>query len=491
MAEYPKALLTNLGLDLLAQAQTGEELIFTKVHLGDGELTGENIEELTSLLSDKMQVGLQSIKQTDTGKVRIRFVFSSEDVVSNFFVREIGLYAKIGEEGEEQLYAYTNAGNLADYLSKDNVGDETMIDIDVIIGNAANVTAVVSSGIYATVKDLEDHNNDPNAHDGLLGKGGFAIGQTTIHLGITPPPGFLELAGSEVGRDTYPNLWSWVQTQTGLLISDEDWQQEKTDNGECGFYSTGNGINTFRLPLIDSFARAKGNSNRNVGDFQGDTIRNIIGDTGLESNPNSVEASGALGKSEDAKLAVVYASTNTVKTIDFDASRVVPTSEENRPKSVTFLYCVKAFDAEINEGLIDITQLANDVASLTNKFEFICIYPNNGTEESPADIVRASRYIVDNPFPGYHIQCLPQLFWQNIWTDPCWFSAYTSTRNSSGVRANQTVPDDKIVIQTGRNALIAASLDSGNAFDILYSNESIIPAQLPCRILVLKLGKIT
>lgn len=116
----------------------------------------------------------------------------------------------------------TNAGNLTDYLSKDNVGDETMIYIDVIIGNVSSVTAVVSSGIYATVKDLQEHNNNPNAHEGLLGKGGFSIGQTTIHLGLTPPPGFLELNGMEISRLTYPSLWQWVQTQTGLLIDEND-----------------------------------------------------------------------------------------------------------------------------------------------------------------------------------------------------------------------------------------------------------------------------
>lgn len=46
-----------------------------------------------------MQIGLQGIVQTDTGKVRIRFVFTSETVTNNFFVREIGLYSKIGESG--------------------------------------------------------------------------------------------------------------------------------------------------------------------------------------------------------------------------------------------------------------------------------------------------------------------------------------------------------------------------------------------------------
>lgn len=84
---------------MLAQAQMGEELIFTKVYLGDGGLEGQNIEDLTNLISEKMQIGLQGIVQTDTGKVRIRFVFTSETVTNNFFVREIGLYSKIGESG--------------------------------------------------------------------------------------------------------------------------------------------------------------------------------------------------------------------------------------------------------------------------------------------------------------------------------------------------------------------------------------------------------
>lgn len=35
---------------MLAQAQMGEKLIFTKVYLGDGGLEDQNIEDLTNLI---------------------------------------------------------------------------------------------------------------------------------------------------------------------------------------------------------------------------------------------------------------------------------------------------------------------------------------------------------------------------------------------------------------------------------------------------------
>ncbi|MGL5514585.1 MAG: gp53-like domain-containing protein [Sporomusa sp.] len=161
---YPNATVTNSGLNMIAESQTGKKLIFTSARLGDGQLGSQSAENLTQLINEKMTVGLQSVTNQGNGQVVIRFVFTAAELTSDFDLREIGIYAKIGDSGTSQLYAYTNAGDNADHLSQEYVGDEVYVEINVAIGNATEITAVIDTSIvYATVEDLQDHIGDNNA----------------------------------------------------------------------------------------------------------------------------------------------------------------------------------------------------------------------------------------------------------------------------------------------------------------------------------------
>ena len=92
-------------------------------------------------------------------------------MTAGFFARELGLFAKLGEEGEEQLFAYTNAGSNASYIPPNTSVDEKMLGIQLGIGDAT-VQINYQSHLYITYEQLEDgiahHNSDENAHGGLL-----------------------------------------------------------------------------------------------------------------------------------------------------------------------------------------------------------------------------------------------------------------------------------------------------------------------------------
>ena len=85
-------------------------------------------------------------------------------------------------------------------------------------------------------------------------------------------------------------------------------------------------------------------------------------------------ASGAFN-SQSGASSELLASGGSGKRVntDFVASRSNPiygASETVQPPALTLLPCIKAFDAAINPGLIDITELANDVADLSaNKLD--------------------------------------------------------------------------------------------------------------------------
>jgi len=59
---------------------------------------------------------------------------------------------------------------------------------------------------------------------------------------IYPLSGFIKKNGVLLSRTTYANLWAYAQA-TGNIVDESTWQA-----GAWGSFSTGDGINTFRIP---------------------------------------------------------------------------------------------------------------------------------------------------------------------------------------------------------------------------------------------------
>lgn len=171
MAQFQNMIITRAGLDMIAQSQAGGTLIFTKGKLGDGQIGDQSIPDLTDLINAKMSVELSSVTAKTEGHVEVRFIVDNTDLDVGFFVREVGIFAKVNEEGVEQLYGYANAGNYTNYLADKTVPIDSIITkIDLVVGNASNVAFTTDKSIvYVTLEDLEEainaHNKDSNAHE--------------------------------------------------------------------------------------------------------------------------------------------------------------------------------------------------------------------------------------------------------------------------------------------------------------------------------------
>jgi hypothetical protein len=172
MAQFPGITLTNAGLNMIAESQASSTaLIFTSLKMGDGSLdTGEDIKLLTTIKNLMLSAPIQSYTNQGDGQVKLRFTISNGTLMTGFFARELGIYAKIGESGIEQLYAYTNAGNLTDFIPDKNTPiDEQIIDIYLVVGNASSVKVITDTSImYATMSDLSKHDNSITAHSELI-----------------------------------------------------------------------------------------------------------------------------------------------------------------------------------------------------------------------------------------------------------------------------------------------------------------------------------
>lgn len=190
MAKFDDLTITNNGLDMIALSQSGAKLIFTKIKLGDGQIGDNDVMKLTDIINERMISQISSIEAKGEGQVAIKFTVDNSELTSGFFVREIGIFAKINEGGEEKLYAYTNAGNYTNYLADNKTPIDAIITkIDLAIGNATDINFTVDKSIvYVSLEDLETnlqkhnsnidsheeaftkHNDDENAHDNLIKK---------------------------------------------------------------------------------------------------------------------------------------------------------------------------------------------------------------------------------------------------------------------------------------------------------------------------------
>ena len=157
------------------------------------------------------------------------------------------------------------------------------------------------------------------------------------------PSGWLLCDGSAISRSEYANLYDAI--------------------GVC--WGTGDGSTTFNLPdLRGMFLRGMsgnsgndpdansrvvlanngGNTGNNVGSYQEDAIRNIIGDvTAILTRKSADGANGAftLNRGWWPEIIGEDRADAWVSNLNFNAAAVVPVGNDNRPKNVYVTYIIK------------------------------------------------------------------------------------------------------------------------------------------------------
>ncbi|EJB4946095.1 tail fiber protein [Escherichia coli] len=151
-----------------------------------------------------------------------------------------------------------------------------------------------------------------------LGEGSaLPVGVPVPWPSATPPTGWLKCNGAAFSAEEYPEL--------------------------AKVYPT-NKLPDLRGEFIRGWDDERGvDSRRTLLSSQGDAIRNITGNVGVYSDGLLTYASGvfSLGPSSSNKQNPV-AGTGANAYATFDASKVVPTANENRPRNIAFNYIVRA-----------------------------------------------------------------------------------------------------------------------------------------------------
>ena len=171
MAKFPSLTFTAAGTQMLVQAQNGHTLTFTSGKLGSGVLSdSDDITKFTDLKSAKMTLPITSKDDSNPEKLILTFDASNTSLEEGFVSREIGIFAKL-DSGDEQLYAYSNAGNNYDYIpSKDTPSDENRLVVNLVVSSSANISVQIDKSIVYTHKsDVEEmiatHDASDTAHE--------------------------------------------------------------------------------------------------------------------------------------------------------------------------------------------------------------------------------------------------------------------------------------------------------------------------------------
>lgn len=153
-----RGILTKKGLDLLAYAQTGSEIHFTRASIGDGEVkTVAQILEMENLVNEMKDVTVNGVKHEGDGTATISLSIDNENVEKGFLMREVGIFAQDPRHGEI-LYEVVSYLDNPDFISPDSQElVEILLDIAVVISNVSNITLNIDrSNVWATQLELLD-----------------------------------------------------------------------------------------------------------------------------------------------------------------------------------------------------------------------------------------------------------------------------------------------------------------------------------------------
>ncbi|WP_261775544.1 hypothetical protein [Clostridium botulinum] len=144
MAIFKNMYITEKGISLYAKAQAGQQINFTKLQIGSGQIENRNPMTLTTLLEPQLDVPIVSIiANSELKSAAIIGKITNKNVKEAMYICELGLFANDPDEGEI-LYGYVSAGQYGDYYAPESQGPFNWeYQVNASIGNAANVTAEI------------------------------------------------------------------------------------------------------------------------------------------------------------------------------------------------------------------------------------------------------------------------------------------------------------------------------------------------------------
>ena len=176
------------------------------------------------------------------------------------------------------------------------------------------------------------------------------IGSFMWFTGTVAPEAFIVADGQLRSRTAFPDLWAFAQASGNISVDDVSWT--------FGQYSPGDGATTFRVPKVDDrFIRGK-SATRSVGLVEEDVARVVI-----ETQRTSFNSS--------ALVADWWDSASRLSPGNSYGSTIVASQthggEETRPKALTMLPCIKAYDVISDPSVLNAVEVVNEISRLESE----------------------------------------------------------------------------------------------------------------------------
>lgn len=358
MADY-YTLLTDAGIAYeTACKAAGVPIKLAQISVGDGNGAVYNPDASAKALKREVWRGpLNALFQDEKNANWLMAEVTIPSDVGGWYVREAGLWTDTGI-----LYAIVKyPESYKPVLATSGSGKEFYIRSIFETSNAAIVTLLIDDTVVkatrAWVMDYLSKGTYSKAEiEAMIAKASaLPVGSMVAFPVDNIPPGFLEIDGSVKSVAAYPDLAKFL----------------------AGAFNKGDeGAGSFRLPESrGEFLRGwdhgrEVDTGRAIGSYQIDAIQNIVGN--LAADPaaayqflgeGNLNATGAFGVTSRTAPGISDAtSVQMGASLSFDASRAVRTSSETRSRNLAVMWCIKAWNAPINQGNIDIAALASDLA---------------------------------------------------------------------------------------------------------------------------------
>ena len=465
MKQY--TLLTVNGINkLLKTASNGSKIILKEVVVSDFD--GELSESITTIPNEKYRGAINAItiNESDSNILDVDAIIPPD--VGGFYIKTAGIFCDDGSLFAVARLADTYKPLLSEGSSKDitlsfrlqiaNANDSIVLKVD---NNVVLATRKWSDATFLKKTDKIDAYTKQESNEKFALKteltDGLPIGAYLSYPSQkTIPAGFMIADGRSLKKADYTELFDVI-----------------------GYTYGGSGDN-FSLPNFadGKFMRGIGGNAATLGVVQQDAIRNIQGE--IQTDRAQIQSSSGAFKGPLISAGAGINGTNIGigRNFNFDASRVVPTANENRPYNMAVVVIIKVKNVNIPTAeQIDKTILATETKSGIVKLKNAITAEQEDaavTEKAVAEAIEANK--------GLGIGQA----WQNMTTQRKKDIVYTNTTsraimiNVAGVINNSSedmqLSVDNVLTQKinigSRSGYVCAVVPAGATYKITTSSNS-------------------
>jgi hypothetical protein len=206
--------ITDTGRTLLGKRLAGQEVRFSKFTIGDG-VYNNDAAAATALVNELFSIEVQNV-YVEGGVMYFRGEFDNKTFNSDFYYREMGLWAIDPDTAAETLVAYVNYGDPADFIKSaadSGVTIQKLIELPLVVTNTQNITVNINNEVVAVTEkaDIDLSNVTAVAKNLISGMGMPSSNYVNLTLGANgttytaPANGYFKLVRHNVVLNTAGN----------------------------------------------------------------------------------------------------------------------------------------------------------------------------------------------------------------------------------------------------------------------------------------------